>query len=539
LVNEIVDLSERVFLWAYLVVRLLLKGIGYRNTLGTLKRKLMMIPKGLDEVFEQILHSLGPDDQQLSDMLFLIAIQDARVTNAITYSWLEDLANQDFFSSHPLCEFSDQETKERIKSAVCLLDSLSQGLLEIVQKPYQPETLYFSCRAQFFHRSARDYILNFRRQEMQNRNPKFDVNKSIIRLLLAEFKFAPAGFHELQLFGVGRSPLERHFHDSFVWMSSIHKTGYIIPSEYLESFGKALVSSYAGRKIDNDIVQYPCERSTCQCPRWGYQVLFYERIAFDASYSEISYICWIVWLGLEKCLEPEVLTSLIPQVSLPDRPNLLLTASMLGRLDIVRRLLRDGWTPNAKIGVHVGDFLSTNVPKLSTIWMVFLHWFARQALETILPQKNAGLSDNFPLISLVLEAFLQFGVQRHVTFFLRLSGPCEDLEMQFLEGARPHGLLSGYMIFLSGFVDLSNPPNRDAIVELLQKSGKSVGSIETKLGRKLLFEGYHRLTRENMQESMVIDKIVISTNSSDESSAETGWEDPERTLSAPFSVSIW
>lgn len=171
--------------------------------------------------------------------------------------------------------------------------------------------------------------------------------------------------------------------------------------------------------------------------------------------------------------------------------------------------------------------------------MVFLHWYARQALEMLLPQKTAGLSENFPLISLVLEAFLRVDVQRHITFFLRLSGPCEDLEIQFLEGGWPHGLLRGYTIFLPDLVDLSNPPNRDAIVELLQNNDQSVGSIETTPSRKMLFEGYHPLTLENMQENIVIDKVVISADSSDESAAETGWEDPERTLSAPFSVNIW
>jgi hypothetical protein len=76
LVIEIVNASEGVFLWARLVVRSLLKSIGYQGSEKDLKRKLHMMPKGLDELFNRILSSIDPDDQLLSDQLFLLTTPD-------------------------------------------------------------------------------------------------------------------------------------------------------------------------------------------------------------------------------------------------------------------------------------------------------------------------------------------------------------------------------------------------------------------------------------------------------------------------------
>ncbi|KAL5340071.1 hypothetical protein BJX70DRAFT_397086 [Aspergillus crustosus] len=101
LVVEVVNTSDGVFLWARLAVRSLLKSVGYRASEKDLKRKLQLLPKGLDELFDQILGSIDPDNQPLSDRLFLLTTSNfcqwqPIVRNAIAYSWLEDLDDRDF-----------------------------------------------------------------------------------------------------------------------------------------------------------------------------------------------------------------------------------------------------------------------------------------------------------------------------------------------------------------------------------------------------------------------------------------------------------
>jgi hypothetical protein len=128
-----------VFLWARLVVRSLLKSIGYHATEKDLKRKLDLLPKGLDELFDQVLDTIDPEDQLMSDQLFLLTIQDfcpwrPAVLNAIAYSWLEDLENPDFPYDLPMQKYTKVEISVRLERVSCLLDRLSRGLLEMSRK---------------------------------------------------------------------------------------------------------------------------------------------------------------------------------------------------------------------------------------------------------------------------------------------------------------------------------------------------------------------------------------------------------------------
>lgn len=205
---------------------------------------------------------------------------------------------------------------------------------EIAPRSQIPAEPFFSSRVKFFHRTARDYILSTRLQEIKSRTAGFDVNDGIIRLLLAEFKFAPARSDSPWSWHVGRSPLERHFHDTFVWMGAIHRKGHMIPSQYLEEFGKILDIQDMSAGGDLKLKQ---------------KVILTDRIVFESIVSErrhgnengFSFSCWLMWLGLDECLEPEVLKSSMSESFHSSRHNVLLSASLFGRLAVVRKLLRE------------------------------------------------------------------------------------------------------------------------------------------------------------------------------------------------------
>lgn len=199
LVTEIVSNSNGVFLWAGLVVRSLLKSIGYHGTVEDLHKKLVSMPKELYALFDQILGSIDPDDQKLSDTLFLLTTTkichwEPTVQNAISYSWLENLDDPDFPWNSPMSPCSIPEIAERLQRVPCLFDRLSRGLLEVIPPPMRDPRNdgheYFSWEVQFFHRTARDYIKDRRQVEMQKRLRNLNPHSEIIRLCLAELKFA-------------------------------------------------------------------------------------------------------------------------------------------------------------------------------------------------------------------------------------------------------------------------------------------------------------------------------------------------------------
>ncbi|KAJ5267385.1 hypothetical protein N7478_010193 [Penicillium angulare] len=190
LVIEVVDASDGVFLWARLVVRSLLRSIGYRDNEKNLKKQLSSIPRGLTELFDQILGSIDPDDQPFSDKLFLLTTPDfclwqPILRNAISYSWLEDLEDADFPYKSPMKAYTEVEIDERLERVSCDLDRFSRGLLLMSRRRSRDSDghEYFTHEVQFLHRSVREYIVNTREVQMRHRTPNFDVPSAIIRLL--------------------------------------------------------------------------------------------------------------------------------------------------------------------------------------------------------------------------------------------------------------------------------------------------------------------------------------------------------------------
>ncbi|KAJ5426493.1 hypothetical protein N7465_001563 [Penicillium sp. CMV-2018d] len=139
LVTEVVEASDGVFLWASLAMRSLLKSVGYQGSEKYLKRKLHLMPKRLDELFDQILGSIDPDDQLLSDQVFLLTTSNfcswqPIVRNAIAYSWLEVLDDPGFPHELQMRPYTETEINERLERASCVLDRLSRGMLEMTRK---------------------------------------------------------------------------------------------------------------------------------------------------------------------------------------------------------------------------------------------------------------------------------------------------------------------------------------------------------------------------------------------------------------------
>jgi hypothetical protein len=250
---ELVNASDGVFLWARMAVRSLLKGVGYQASEKELRRKLQLLPRGLDELFDQLLGSIDPDDQLLSDQLFLLTTPNLShwqpvVQNGIAYSWLEDLDDPNFPFETPMRPYAEKEIDERLERVSCLLDRLSRGLLEMSRKRDRETDGhdYFTHNVQFLHRSAREYILNTRKAQMDARMPASDVLPRIFRLLLAELKFALPTVHDDRprvhgVLGVqGGTIMKATQMLLTVIQDAEYGYGYNMPSRYFEEASRIL-----------------------------------------------------------------------------------------------------------------------------------------------------------------------------------------------------------------------------------------------------------------------------------------------------------
>ncbi|XDG03882.1 hypothetical protein ABKA04_003497 [Annulohypoxylon sp. FPYF3050] len=182
IINNIAVNSQGVFLWAHLVVDIILLAIRQGDPYHILQKKLGEIPQELD--------TLNSTNQDLS---------------AIAFSWLDgidgcDLENPDFPNplDSSLLPYSESEYTERVKNVEMKIDSLTRGFLELKSGSFyynffQP---WFSHRVQFSHRTARDYFLQ-NKGTMENLEESFYGFKGsnpYERICLAELIF---GFKEI------------------------------------------------------------------------------------------------------------------------------------------------------------------------------------------------------------------------------------------------------------------------------------------------------------------------------------------------------
>lgn len=441
LVIEVVNASDGVFLWARLVLRSLLKSIGYQGSEKDLKRKLHLMPKGLDELYDQILSFIDPDDQLLSDKLFLLTTPNfcrwqPTVQNAIAYSWLEDLDDPGFPYELPMRPCTEAEINERLERVFCVLDRLSRGLLGMSRKRSRERDGhdYFTYEVRFLHRSVRDYIVNTREAQMRARIPDFDVCSGILRLLLAEFKFALFTLHDTKprvwgAIGGEGGPLRRALHVLFTVMYAAHKyCGYDVPSRFFEEASHIVHHHTQTVGLGTEVLT----RNKIPEPKgyiWGenLQRIGREWLTRRESNHSPDFLCEVVRRDLHQFLSPDLMICLKHQ-NLTTGPNLLLTAATCSEsLEFIQGLLHEGRTPRELVAMEpirpldrINFESSTTIPAPQatvSVWLIFLYRFVEHYFL-------AGCSGH--LENRCLEEFLQFDVNRDVQFVVKIFASSDD-----------------------------------------------------------------------------------------------------------------
>ncbi|KAJ6084565.1 hypothetical protein N7486_011365 [Penicillium sp. IBT 16267x] len=463
LVLKIVEDASGVFLWARLVVRSLLRSIGYQGTAKDLERKLKAMLKGLDELFDQILGSVDPDDRPLSDKLFLMSTPSVYhwgppIRNAMAYSRLEDLDDSKFPEDRPMRVCSEAEIDENLSRVACLLDRLSRGLLEMTpnRKHKVDGHEYFAHDVHFLHRTVRDYIVNTQRDQMQSRVPEFNDHVGIIRLLLADFKFARPSKEDLipkptQYAPPIRMQLELIF-TALGYAKEAGKTD-VIPG-FLEQAEK-IVAGHAqpGELFDGQ-----------DCERKGYLRGENVEVALDDCWlttresedKRPCFVCQTVVRGLYSYLAPHLLSRLEKENSVSG-PNLLLVASRSDEVDLVRRLLREGRSPKEMVAMEkmfsplanqVSGTIMTPKGPIS-VWLLYLYLY----FEEFLSRRDSKTA-------LVLENFLDSGADRDVEFIIRKrSHKYPGPSVNYSTANKNTEPQETYIIDLLELLELIEPPN--------------------------------------------------------------------------------
>jgi hypothetical protein len=193
LVQQIVSKAQGVFLWVYLVVRSLLRGLTNRDDMSDLVRRLAELPGHLETYFKHMLDTIENVYQQQTSQTFQIMANASTTLPLIALHFIDHEKNDPDYALKPEIgsilhsKFAATvDTKRRQLNARC------KDLVEVTEDKEEP--FFFRYGVCFLHRTVMDFL---RTPDMETlmttrSGPDFKPNLTLCRAYLAQAKALPA-----------------------------------------------------------------------------------------------------------------------------------------------------------------------------------------------------------------------------------------------------------------------------------------------------------------------------------------------------------
>ncbi|KAF4998688.1 hypothetical protein FGRMN_3014 [Fusarium graminum] len=182
LIEEITAKSRGVFLWVFLVTRMLREGLTNDDTFSDLQKRLASFPSDLEEFFQHIVDSVEPFYHAKMASALQITLKAKSPFDLLIYSFhYQEFDNQDYALSMPHSPLAHDEVNLLREQALRRLNGHCRGLLERTGNSVD-----------FLHRTVADFL---RCRDMADlletkTGPDFEPELSILRAYLAYIKSA-------------------------------------------------------------------------------------------------------------------------------------------------------------------------------------------------------------------------------------------------------------------------------------------------------------------------------------------------------------
>jgi hypothetical protein len=501
LVDDMVKMSDGVFLWAYLVMRSILSGIAHEDTTQTLRERMQSAPRELNDLFRKILGSVDPALQGRSRNMLLLATNDPFFHNipAIAYSWIPDLQDDEFPFSSPMKPLSQEDVDTRLRIVRGQLSALTKGLLEM--QTTDAADAYSKYTVGFMHRTVKDFLRNeenWRRSTSGEALLLTEQPEVYWRLWLAIEKFSPS------------QKLARSFYLPFFWVED-KCPDYVIPPRILDAFCELVDAANMSFKTKHALDTPTQTRNENGHPVGLRSRVFVEHVPFQlgAEKNGISVILWYpefaapsfsrsIRCALYFNQSSYIMSKLKSKAFLNEYraqlPRFLLIKSRDLRPDVqfCKAMFDLGVVPSDEITV-----LRDQPPK--PIWLVFLRTFLYDICqEPDYPETKVG--EFFVAIWLIFEEFLLRGADADVIFVLKVHSlppppptPHALLTQPNAKAAASSSIRNpdntsiwqtdegpAYYLELEQLVDACSPSNARSLRRLLSK--RSTNNFWTKTG---------------------------------------------------------
>ena len=195
-VYDVIDRAEGVFLWVQLAVTRLLKGLGERNRLEDLQRKLDTVPPTLEKFFQQIFHRIDEADWTESAQVFLITTHAVQALSVAAYHFLEKEGKEPGYAMkatvQPISSVKLEDMHRKVRDR---LNFLCKDLLEVNQVTM--DATFIDYQVDFLHRTVRDFLMTkemhqqLMQRATQGHTTEWNAHRCLCHIALARAKALP------------------------------------------------------------------------------------------------------------------------------------------------------------------------------------------------------------------------------------------------------------------------------------------------------------------------------------------------------------
>jgi len=202
-VGAVVKRAQGVFLWVFLVVESLLRGLTDGDDVTDMKRRLEVLPSDLEEYFELMLRKIDPFYRDETVRCFEIAVNALQPLPLLAFKFLEDdKRNQQFALSNPIQPIAGGQLDAIHETMKTRLNARCKDLLEVTEDFSNVSSRIFNYKVDFLHRTVRDFFLTTNTLEtLRKQSSPFNVHMSLCRIMLALTKSLLVEIHLRPMLG--------------------------------------------------------------------------------------------------------------------------------------------------------------------------------------------------------------------------------------------------------------------------------------------------------------------------------------------------
>lgn len=157
-IEEVSTRAQGVFLWVYLVVKDLLDGLTYNDSVQTMMQRLSQFPRGLEEFFQHIIDRVPDVYRNATSRTFSATLAANEPLLLMHHSFMDHIeSDPNYCTRRPQLPLGHGEVAFLCQQMKRQIEGRTKGLLEIVSGT-STTIPYFSARVDFLHRTVKEFL---------------------------------------------------------------------------------------------------------------------------------------------------------------------------------------------------------------------------------------------------------------------------------------------------------------------------------------------------------------------------------------------